>query len=655
MGSKNLPTNARRTFIRAVWRVSSPVPIPKVYFSMLPRCVSALILLLPVVVRADVGPATVPVLEELRVVGSRDTSMLATGDYALVIDGEEQLTLGRSVADWIAQLPGVSLNGQGGLLQAYSVRGFSRARVRTEVDGVPILSDRRAGNSASFIPPDLLQSVAIDSSAASALYGSGALGGVVHMQTLQSGGTAIKGQVRSNDELAALTLASADEQGTLALSLRRAGKAEAPNGHALNTGFEQAALLLRGTSQWRELDISYSWLPSVGRDIGRSNSAYPDVQVSTTPEEFHSLGRVELRSSDRLLRLYHHYQDWDSDVQRETQRNLTRYRGHTIGGLFLGGLDERGGSWGIEWLGRRDVEITEREITAVGTPLLAQRVVDGDEDTVGLFIDQRWRAGDVEIKGALRLDHVSQRATESDRELQPSASLGLNYHRHGWTAGVELARAFRFPSLSERYFRGTTPRGEIRGNPDLEPELRHNLEFSLCYDSAGEFSAAFSAYASSLDDYIERVALTDTQLSYQNVDEAELWGVELDLRWRTGALAHQLSYQWQRGEDRHGEPLADLNPPAWRYFASWNLAALKLRSDLSYRPSRHRSGRGELPLDDAVVWGLAVAVEGAGGFSWELQLNNVLDETYRGSADSLAPLQPGRSLSLVLRWAATGA
>ena len=622
---------------------------------MLPRCVSALILLLPVVVRADVGPVTVPVLEELRVVGSRDTSMLATGDYARVIDGEEQLTLGRSVADWIAQLPGVSLNGQGGLLQAYSVRGFSRARVRTEVDGVPILSDRRAGNSASFIPPDLLQSVDIDSSAASALYGSGALGGVVHMQTVRSGGTAIEGQVRSNDELAALTLASADEQGTLALSLRRAAKAEAPDGHALNTGFEQAALLLRGTSQWRELDISYSWLPSVGRDIGRSNSAYPDVQVSTTPEEFHSLGRVELRSSDRLLRLYHHYQDWDSDVQRETQRNLTRYRGHTIGGLFLGGLDERGGSWGIEWLGRRDVEITEREITAVGTPLLAQRVVDGDEDTVGLFIDQRWRAGDVEIKGALRLDHVSQRATESDRELQPSASLGLNYHRHGWTAGVELARAFRFPSLSERYFRGTTPRGEIRGNPDMEPELHHNLEFSLRYDSAGEFSAAFSAYASSLDDYIERVALTDTQLSYQNVDEAELWGVELDLRWSTGALAHQLSYQWQRGEDRYGEPLADLNPPAWRYYASWNLAALTLRSDLSYRPSRHRSGGGELPLDDAVVWGLAVAVEGAGGFSWELQLNNVLDETYRGSADSLAPLQPGRSLSLVLRWAATGA
>lgn len=622
---------------------------------MLPRCASALILLLPMVVRADAEPAGVPRLEELRVVGSRDTTMLENSDYAQIIDRQEQSTLGRSVADWIAQLPGVSLNGQGGLLQAYSVRGFSRARVRTEVDGIPILSDRRAGNSASFIPPALLQSVAIDSSAASALYGSGALGGVVHMQTLRSGGTAVEGQVRGNDELAALTLALAEEHQTLALSLRRAGEAEAPDGQELNTGFEQAALLLRGTSPWRGLAISYSWLPSVGRNIGRSNSAYPEERVSTTPEEFHSLGRVELRARDRLLRLYHHYQDWDSDVLRDTERDLTRYRGHTVGGLFLDGLDDGGGSWGVEWLGRRDVEITERQFAADGTPLPTQRVVDGDEDTVGIFIDQRWRAGELEIKGALRLDHVSQRAMDSDGELQPSGTLGVSYHRHGWTAEVEAARAFRFPSLSERYFEGTTPRGEVRGNPDLEPELRHNLEFSLRYDSVGDFSAAFNAYASSLDDYIERIALTDTLLTYQNVDEAELWGVELDLRWRTGTLAHQLSYQWQRGEDGQGETLADLNPPSWRYFASWSQASLTLRSDLSYRPSRDRSGSGEQPLDDALVWGLALAVEGARGFSWELQLNNVLDETFRGSADSLAPLQPGRSLSLVLRWEAVGA
>ena len=623
---------------------------------MLRRGSLALFFLVPVALAQDaITPHAGPVLEEVRVIGSRDTAYLEGWADGQSISRDEQLSLGRSVADWIGALPGVSLNGQGGLLQAYSIRGFSRARVRTEVDGVPILTDRRAGNSASFVPPALLQSVRVDNSAASSLYGSGALGGVVHMQTLQGEGTTVEGRLRSNDELGELTLANTRAQHTLALSLRRAGDGEAPDGEPLHSRFEQAALLLRGRSQWRDGTVEYSWLPSVGRDIGRSNSAYPDTRISTTPEELHSLERVELRTGDHLLRLYHHYQDWDSDVLRvDERRNLTRYRGHTVGGLYLADLAllPGRGSWGLEWLGRRGVEITEREIGADGVSLPAQRVVDGDEDTIGLFVDQEWSVGAVDLKGALRMDRVAQSAAESHDDFQPSGSLGLTYYPAiGWTAGVEAARAFRFPSLSERYFNGTTPRGDVLGNPDLEPEVRRNLDFSLRYESDGGFAVAWNGYVSDLDNYIERVDVTD-----RNVAAARLWGMELDMRWRTGALTHQLSYQWQQGEADGGETLADLNPPAWRYYASWDLASLTLRSDLMYRPARSRYGSDELPLDEALVWGLALAgSDNAGGLSWELQLNNVLDESYRGSADSLAPLQPGRSLSLVLRWASTGA
>lgn len=65
----------------------------------------------------------------------------------------------RSVADIIVSAPGADINGQGGLFQSYNIRGFSRARIKTEVNGVPIISDRQAGNSISFIPPELIYGV----------------------------------------------------------------------------------------------------------------------------------------------------------------------------------------------------------------------------------------------------------------------------------------------------------------------------------------------------------------------------------------------------------------------------------------------------------------------------------------------------------------
>ncbi|MEL0306850.1 MAG: TonB-dependent receptor plug domain-containing protein, partial [Halieaceae bacterium] len=95
---------------------------------------------------------------------------------------DDQVSLDRTIADWLATAPGISLNGQGGLFQSYSLRGLSRARIRTEIDGVPIVTDRPAGNAIGFLPPFLLQSVSGVMGPVSALYGSEAMGGVITLK-----------------------------------------------------------------------------------------------------------------------------------------------------------------------------------------------------------------------------------------------------------------------------------------------------------------------------------------------------------------------------------------------------------------------------------------------------------------------------------------
>ena len=87
-----------------------------------------------------------------------------------------------NINDVLVQSPVINLNGQGGQIQNVSIRGFSRWRIQTLLNGVPIFSDRRAGASAGFIPPSWITQVSVVPGAASTYLGSGAIGGAVNLQ-----------------------------------------------------------------------------------------------------------------------------------------------------------------------------------------------------------------------------------------------------------------------------------------------------------------------------------------------------------------------------------------------------------------------------------------------------------------------------------------
>ena len=599
-----------------------------------------------------------PTLEEVRVIGRREALAEAQlSASAVTVSDADQVSLSRSVGDWIELLPGVSLNGQGGLLQAYSIRGFSRARIRTEIDGVPIFTDRRAGNSVSFVPPELLGQVVVEKAPSSSLYGSGAMGGAVSLNSVAPEGFRLRLDGRSNDEQFALTALGGSRDFGAGISLRRAQDARAGNGQVLNTRYEQVAALLRGRQQIGALDIAYTWLPSVGRDIGRSNARYPLRRVSRTPHDRHSVARLELRSNEGwLLRAYHHYQDWDTQVERVGRRsNLTTYRAHTLGALFFASTQALGGAgaWGMEWVARRGVDIRESEFSGANARPLRQRVLDGHEDTLGLFVEQGWNLARTNIRGGLRIDRMAQSGGGQDE--QDTRWSGLLRAEHAassaLTLSAELATAYRFPSLSERYFSGVTPRGEVLGNPDLAPEVRDSVEVGIAYRPLRRaLSAGLAVYHSQLDDYIQRLSIDETLTTFKNLREADITGAEAQLKFRRGRAAHSFSYQWQKGEDATGITLADLNPSEWRYHLSYLAGRYTLHSDFRYRPARDKSTPGELPLASAALWNLSLAREVLRQWRAELYVSNVLNETYRASADRLAPLQPGRSIGVRLTW-----
>ncbi|MFT7288863.1 MAG: outer membrane receptor protein involved in Fe transport [Halieaceae bacterium] len=598
------------------------------------------------------------VLEEVRVVGQRDLLRQGLADFTSVrsLRFDEQVSLNRTVGDWIDALPGVSLNGQGGLQQSYSIRGFSRWRVRTEVDGVPLITDRRAGNSASFVPPALLGRATVKRGPGSTLYGSGAMGGVLGLNTLALSGLQLSAAGQSNDGQRELILSrGAGEGKLLALSLRDADRAEDPGGHALNSGYTQIAGLLKERWQSGDTDYRLTWLPSYARNVGKSAANFPDEQRSDYPEEIHTLARFEAsRGEQWLLRAYHHYQDWESRTARQTGREtLTRYRAHTLGGLLYAPLSLFGGEgrMGAEWLGRRGVSIEESEALE-GIPSSRQTLVDGQEDNLAAFLGNQWSRGELILSGGLRYDRVWQSQGASARQdARFNANAALRWQANpDWLWFAEVASGFRFPSLSELYFNGVTPRGETRAKPDLAAESSRAIEVGFRFDP-GPVALDLRSYYNDLHNYIERYQVDESLRSYRNIAPASIWGFEAQLSLAPkGNWSHRISYQWQRGERDNGGQLADLNPPTVRYLLGWTGERTSLGSDLSYRPSRDNFGAGEQPLDAAWIWNARLSHRWSAAWQGEVYLNNITDERYAASADEEAPLQPGRIFGIRLRW-----
>ncbi len=72
-----------------------------------------------------------------------------------------------------------------------------------------------------------------------------------------------------------------------------------------------------------------------------------------------------------------------------------------------------------------------------------------------------------------------------------------------------MARGFRDPILSDRFYRGPVGRGFIEGNPDLKPETSLQFDLTARY-TAGPVRLAAAGYHYRINDLVERYAATPT-------------------------------------------------------------------------------------------------------------------------------------------------
>lgn len=597
--------------------------------------------------------------------------------------------------DVLLQSPSVSLNGQGGQIQSISIRGYSRWRIQTLLDGVPIVSDRRAGSSIGFVPPDFIASATVLPGAASTYLGSGAIGGAVNLHFGEIQTPHLRVGYSSNQQMKALSYAGstrhADNSNSLTeesktdwnISYRSADNGEDANGNSLLDQFEQTGLFLRHRPE--DSVIKEAWtLYSDNNDIGKSSSDFPESRITTYPDNTHWLGKIAFESHLFTGNVWWHKSSLDTSVLRpESRINDSENKAFDYG--FNISTDTHLKDWDLNWqlqvTGRDGVVADEREFTLTlkesalpdttppsfiinaFEPELAYevRTLDASEITSAAVADASRQWQSLSLALGARVDWQRQSDDSGANTFQSSTAktninlsgyLGANYQlSQHWAAGMYVSSAFRNPSLTERFFAGETPRGTVSGSLKLETEQALNMQASVAYSSE-QLQGSIEVFNQKIDNYIERIMVAEDVLQYSNLDSATIEGVSYQLSWQShnDALDARLSGMWISGEDNLGNSIADIPANSQRLDLGVQWQAMRLFAVFAYRASKTDIADGERALDEVFTLDMGADWQLNERIQLQASWRNLTNQQYYTSADDKAAFAQGESVQLAITY-----
>lgn len=615
------------------------------------------------------------------------------------IEREQPTHLG----DLLEDLPNVAIGGgPRGQGQTVAIRGLSDERILFLIDGAR-QNFLRGHSTRVFIEPDVLKQVEVLRGPASALWGSGAMGGVVALSTLdaadllrkdqQVGGRIKLGYQDASDQWltnAGVYGVTADGQFDYLLDLayRDADDVRLGDGTDLsNSAFERLSGLAKAT-----------WSPDGINSFGVSFMGYDqDGAIPSNPQtEATDDNLVDNSTRQQNLSLTYRHEDTDNTYLRPSlllYRNTTDIEERR---LFDGRLDETS----LETLG-----FDLRNSTRLGDPERSGHVLtygldyyldavegarngqprdshpDGETSVLGLYLQDEISLGKrLTLAPGVRWDSFRSKADaeglRTNEDEAVSAKLGLDVAATDWLSfQASYNEAFRAPSATELFVSGThftcgrTCANLFVPNPDLDPEKAHNKEIGLRLREQDLFTAGDEgrfqarAFRNDVTDFIDQIVNftmrpvagnsgTGGITSYRNVRDAKLEGFELEADYEAPRWWVGIAYAQTRGEDdRTGEPLSSVQPDTWTLTAGLRFPAQGVRLGWT---GRFVAAQDEVPADGtpseryqvhdvALTWKPA---DRLAGFSLELGVDNLLDEDYQPYLSALK--SPGRNIKAAI-------
>ncbi|WP_317706238.1 TonB-dependent hemoglobin/transferrin/lactoferrin family receptor [Methylomarinovum caldicuralii] len=561
-------------------------------------------------------PANVIQLEGMVVTASRGAyDVLDLPESATVLDGEAiQREQAGDLGDLLLELPNVDIaGGPRNVGQRTVIRGIGDERVLYLLDGAR-QNFVRGHNSRMFIDPDLLKRVEVVRGPVSALWGSGAIGGVVSLQTKdavdlvapgQRFGAKVKGGFQSVSDQG---LGSAAVYGLLGerfdylfhFAFRGSEDIQLGRGRLEHSGFDAYSGLAKFRfSPHPDHSLSFS-AQSLGQNQqvpfnpqSRDGSGNPLVDRETQQHNFIFNYRFQPQHPwlDLNMTAYHN-QVFIREKTRRANRRRDETDFTTTGVNLLNRSDL--GQWGA--VSQRltygiDYYHDQGKADRNGEP--RSSFPDAESDVAGIYLQDEMRIFDpLTLFGGVRWDYYQRQSQRGDLERsagEVTFRAGALWWLTDWL-GLSLAynEAFRSPDLNELFVSGTHftcgpgCANRFLPNPNLDPEKAHNKEVGLRIKKNGLWFAddrlriRASFFRNQVDDFIDTIVVFSPRpmpplnpgpggfTTHRNVRDAELEGFEAELNYQQRYAWLGFAYSQTRGRDKtEHRPLANVAPDEW--------------------------------------------------------------------------------------------
>lgn len=560
-----------------------------------------------------------------------------------------------SLTEALALHPSVSLIGQPGLFQTLNIRGLARQRVQSFLNGMRLTSERRAGVSASFIDPLLLGGIEIVQGPASTYYGSGALAGALQLLTREDATPWISSGFASDGNERNLATGTGNEKYSTGIALRQRDDGSTIEGETKHDRFEQLSAFYQRHFNVDGYNVDWQLIGSTAADIGKDNSQFPTDRVILYPEENHLINQVKLSGSgDWAARLSMHYQDLltqetraQSQMREVTNRSLDI--GFTAEDKWQAGVFS--GQYGFDYFGRTGVSSQQNDFSFSQRLGSTQSINEGEENESAIFATANRDFEFFSLHLGGRWTYFTQNDVRQEKVSQSKGSYFLTVRKPvgDWDVSLSYGTSSRFASLTERLFTGTTGRGQVRGNPNLQPEDSSELDIGIEY-LGQNLALEFHRFEMNIENFIERVSIDENVIGFRNLISGDLkgWQYRLALFPSRSENPWQVEFSGQRvtGNNDNGISLIDIPAARHQVDVSYSAPSWSLNMSLRRRLEKPNFGATERPLEAANIGALNFRFELNERWQMKAGIENLFDETYFNSADALSTLAIGREFTL---------